>query len=215
MRRSLRSRVVSLADLTIKGFLEALGAKTPAPGGGAAAALTGAIAAAQAQMVVAYSVGKKGLEEHRETLEQGAARLAKIRDKFLALADEDAKAYTRLREALALAKDDPARADAVGGAAREAMAAPVAALELADELAAMCEALAPITNRNLRSDLGVTACLAAATACASQWNVWVNAPLLDEASPGEGAMALSRANRVVADCRDRAHRVESLCAARS
>jgi formiminotetrahydrofolate cyclodeaminase len=49
---------------SIEKFLEAASAKQPTPGGGSISALAGALAAAMGEMVVNYSVGKKGLESH-------------------------------------------------------------------------------------------------------------------------------------------------------
>ena len=52
----------SINSQSIDAFLETLASKTPAPGGGATACLAGALACAQAQMVVEYSLGKPGRE---------------------------------------------------------------------------------------------------------------------------------------------------------
>ena len=41
-------------------FLDAAAAKRPAPGGGSVTALAGALAASMGEMVVNYSVGKRG-----------------------------------------------------------------------------------------------------------------------------------------------------------
>lgn len=204
---------MDIQPLTIRQFLDDLAAKTPIPGGGAAASLTGAIAAALASMVVAYSLGKKSLADHQGQLESAARQLAEWRFAFLALAEEDARAYATLNEAMRLDKNDASRHAALEAAARTSIDPPMRTLEHADAMLRLCEALTLITNKNLRSDLGIAASLACAAACASHWNISINAPILDEASPGDGAMALAKANCLVADCRRRAHHAESLCAA--
>lgn len=203
---------MNLRPLTIGQFLDDLSAKSPIPGGGAAASLTGAIAASLASMVVAYSLGKKTLADHQPALEAASKELSERRERFLGLAEEDAAAYADLNASLRLDKADPQRLAALERASRASIAAPMRTLEHADALLILCEALALITNKNLRSDLGIAAALACSAACASHWNVSVNAPILDEAAPGDGAIALATANRLVADCRKRAHHVESLCA---
>ena len=50
------------ATHTIEAFLAATAARHPTPGGGSVSALTGALAAAMGEMVLNYSVNKKGLD---------------------------------------------------------------------------------------------------------------------------------------------------------
>ena len=82
---------------TIETFLEAAAAKQPTPGGGSVAALAGALAAAMGEMVVNYSVGKKGLEEHDEVLKSALAEFRQAREMMLDLVAEDQTAYEALR----------------------------------------------------------------------------------------------------------------------
>jgi len=53
---------------TIAEFLDGTAARQPAPGGGSVAALVGALSAAIGEMVLNYSIGKKGLEPHQDSL---------------------------------------------------------------------------------------------------------------------------------------------------
>src|SRR5207244_4883654 len=71
------------AAIALDELLELLGAATPAPASGTAAALTGALAAALAELAAGVS-GKPGAADEARNLR---ARLA-------ALADDDAEAYT-------------------------------------------------------------------------------------------------------------------------
>src|SRR5881394_3728144 len=87
----------------IDAFLAAAAAKQPAPGGGSVAALTGALAASMGEMVVNYSVGKKGLEAHQVDLAAGLNELHRARQLLLRLMVEDQNAY----EALSAAKKLP------------------------------------------------------------------------------------------------------------
>jgi len=64
-------------------YLDALGARTPAPASGSGAAVTGAIAAALAELAARFS------DDH-----ETAERLVELRGRLLGLADEDAEAYT-------------------------------------------------------------------------------------------------------------------------
>ncbi|MFW6449298.1 MAG: cyclodeaminase/cyclohydrolase family protein, partial [Halobacteriota archaeon] len=53
---------MSFADLTHRDFNDRLAEGAPTPGGGAAAALTGAMAAAAVEMVCNVTIGKAGYE---------------------------------------------------------------------------------------------------------------------------------------------------------
>jgi formiminotetrahydrofolate cyclodeaminase len=189
-------------------LLRSLASKTPTPGGGAAASAVGALAAALAEMVVAYSVGKKSLAEHGPTLEAARHTLENARALLLRLADEDAAAYGAVNELGRLPESDPRRQRELPAATRASVQIPAAVIAASTDLLRLMERLAPITNRHLRSDLAIAAVLAEAAARASRWNVLVNAPLLGAA--GDGAVA--EADRAVADARERCLRVEAACA---
>src|SRR3954447_21716538 len=82
LQRGARSRVMrGMYDQnnTIADFLTAAAAKQPAPGGGSATALAGALAAAMSEMVLNYSVGKKDLAEHQPALTEALAELTRAR----------------------------------------------------------------------------------------------------------------------------------------
>ncbi len=167
-------------EQTIGAFLEALGSKSPTPGGGTVAPIVAALGSTLGQMVVAYSVDRKSLAEHRPALEDAAARLTRARAVLLELADADAQAYGLLNAAMKRAKDDPGRKQAMGEGARAAIVPPRAAMALCVDLLRLFEDLAPITNLMLRSDLVIAAILAEAGVRASAQNVRVNLSLLGD-----------------------------------
>jgi formiminotetrahydrofolate cyclodeaminase len=100
--------------MTVDEFLEALGARTPAPASGAAAALTGAMAAALAELAARFAGDDAAVEEAR-----------RLRARLVALADEDAEAYAAFMET----KSDEARARIVE--------VPLAIAETADAVEAL------------------------------------------------------------------------------
>ncbi|MEX2217443.1 MAG: cyclodeaminase/cyclohydrolase family protein [Phycisphaerales bacterium] len=198
-----------LAGLSLTDFLQQLGAKTPTPGGGAAACITGATGAALAQMVVGYSIGKKALAAHRGELERAAGVLGRAREVFLELAEEDAAAYGLVNELMRLPEGDARRAADLTGAVEASIQAPAAAVATALEVLRLCGALAPITNRQLHSDLAIAAVLAEAAARAGGWNIRVNAGMLADAGAREGLMERSRA--AVEEAGERRGAVERAC----
>jgi methenyltetrahydrofolate cyclohydrolase len=70
-------------ELSVGGFLDALGARTPAPASGAAAAITGALGAALAELAARLAKDDAAVEEAR-----------RLRARLVQLADEDGEAYT-------------------------------------------------------------------------------------------------------------------------
>ena len=81
---------------SLQQYLEVLSQKTPVPGGGSAAALTGALGVALLSMVAHYSKGKdqsKTVEDKFQEILKGYKR---IRLRLLELVDLDARAYLRV-----------------------------------------------------------------------------------------------------------------------
>jgi methenyltetrahydrofolate cyclohydrolase len=145
----------SLLDMTVRELLDAAAERTPAPGGGAAAALTTALAAALAGMAARFADGA------------GAERADALRAAVTPLADADAAAYRAYLAATRLPRDDPGRADAIAAARRETIAVPARITELAGEVAELAADLARTGNPNLHGDAGVAVHLAAAAATAA------------------------------------------------
>jgi formiminotetrahydrofolate cyclodeaminase len=165
----------ALASSTLSALLASLAAKSPTPGGGASAAVAGALAAAQAQMVVAYSLGKKSLAAHQEANQRAEHVLENARGLLLRLADEDAAAYGMVNELGKLPESDPRRGE-LGAAQAASIQVPLSVAAACVDILRLMEKLAATTNRQLRSDLAIAAVFADAAARASRWNVAVNVP---------------------------------------
>ena len=147
-------------------FLEQLAARSPAPGGGASAGVTVAMAAAQAEMVVAWTK-----PEQLETIKH----LQHVRNQALDLAVRDANAYSRWSE---LQKERPAGDPELQSATENILQIPATLATLSLELLRECVRLAPKTNPRLGSDLGIAGQLAAAGVPAAGWNTKANLHLV-------------------------------------
>lgn len=169
-----------IAASTFGELLGNVAAKTPAPGGGAVASAAGALASSLANMVVAYSLGKKNFAEHQPTLERAAKMLAKAGEILLQLADEDAAAYALVNELSKLPEDDARRTREYPDAVEAAVNVPRAVVGTCCDVLRLLEQLAPITNKHLRSDLAIAAILAEAAAKSGWWNVAVNLTLIED-----------------------------------
>lgn len=91
----------------VAGFVEQLAAKSPAPGGGSAAALSGATGAALLVMVCEFTIGKKGYEAVSGELLSVKNLLDDLRHKLLTQIDEDTWAFSRFRVASKLPESTP------------------------------------------------------------------------------------------------------------
>src|SRR6476619_7011132 len=83
----------------VEPFVEQLAAPTATPGGGSAAAASGAMAAGLATMVASMSRGKKAYLQHDRELSKAIARLSQLRDELKAAIDADAESYKSVMEA--------------------------------------------------------------------------------------------------------------------
>jgi len=198
------------AQFTIREFLQATGDKQPVPGGGTVAAVTGALAAALARMVVSFSVGKKSQAEHSQLHQELDATLTRAADLLLALADEDATAYAEFRRLSSLPEDNPDRAENYPAAALAIATVPLSIAGTASEILAHIEPLAGRSNPWLRSDLAIAAALARTAASAAHHNVAVNIDTLASLGLGDGFR--EEADKCLEDANDAARRIEEACA---
>ena len=170
-------------SVTIEQFLDAAAAKKPTPGGGAVTALAGALAAAMGEMVVNYSVGKKGLEAFEGELQPALRELNNARGVLLKLMVEDQSAYQALADARKLPEGSPERARRFPEALKASIAAPQAMAATAVAILGVCERIINFVNYHLLSDLAVAADLAMATTSCAIYSVRVNLP--DVSNPSE------------------------------
>ena len=176
--------MTSFAHQTLTEFLAALAAPTPAPGGGAAAAVSGATAAALVGMVAGLSLKKNPDGADAALQERTAAQMATIRGELLTLADDDAIAYDAFIQAMRLPKGEDhereARGRAMSAAAEHTAAVPLQTLRA---ISAVAEAARLLTGRSLTSaasDLDVALRFARAAGSSAAENVEVNLPFIDD-----------------------------------
>jgi formiminotetrahydrofolate cyclodeaminase len=126
-------------------YLDALGARTPAPASGSGAAAAGAIGAALAELAARFS-------DEREA----ASRLVELRARLVELADEDAEAYAAFMRTRS-AEDRDRTIDV-----------PLAIAETAAEIAALAHVLVEGGNPRVAGDAeaGLELARAAARVCA-------------------------------------------------
>ncbi len=175
---SWQSEQVSAAKPEQADFLDQVAEGTPSPGGGSAAAHSGALAAALVAMVARLTVGKAKYAEAEAEAWQVIARAEELRKVLSAAIDLDAQAFDGILQARRLPKTDEAqqqaRTDAIYQATLHAARVP---LETAGECFAvlrLAARMAEIGNLNAISDAGAGAQLALAAFRSAALNVRIN-----------------------------------------
>ena len=140
-----------MPDRTLSEFTAQLASASPAPGGGGAAALTGALAASLAAMAANVTAANPRYADRTDALAPLAAACDAQRTALLTLIDADAAGFLPLQRAYAIPKTDPERAAALAVAARTACQAPLDMLAHCEQvallLAAALEAASPSCAR--------------------------------------------------------------------
>ena len=161
-----------MKDKSLGDFLRELASAAPTPGGGAVAALAGAMAAALVEMVA-------GLAARRGEEAAGViSRAGKLREGLLQLAERDATAYERVAKVLKLPKGDEqereVRRRALQTALKEAARVPLETAESALEVLRLAGEFLPRCPKSARSDLASAAALGLAAVRSALYNVDAN-----------------------------------------
>jgi formiminotetrahydrofolate cyclodeaminase len=210
MRGALNhSASASILDLSLGALLERLGSSDPAPGGGAAAALAGALGAALVQMTANLTLGRPRLADVQDQARSIAERAGSLRERLARLADADAEAYARVSAAYKLPRDDEAqkaeRSRAIQSALLSAARVPLETAQVAADVLLVAEEAAPILNQSVISDVVVGALLAQAALASAAVNVKIN--LAAMADPVETARLSTELERAQAGATERLQRV--------
>ncbi|MGA9903435.1 MAG: glutamate formimidoyltransferase [Terriglobales bacterium] len=170
----------------IEPFIEQLAAPTATPGGGSAAAASGAMAAGLASMVASMSRGKKAYLQYETQLSEAIARLAQLREELKSAIDADAESYNVVMKAYKSAKEsDRSENDGdvvINSALKQATRVPLGVAERVVEVAKIANQLKPITNPNMKSDLATAIALAKAALEGALANVEINLDALKKDS---------------------------------
>jgi formiminotetrahydrofolate cyclodeaminase len=184
-------------------IVTSLAAKTPTPGGGAAAAMAGCMGTALFLMVVRYSRGKKANADRENDLQQAETLLDGHLKRLLPMAERDCKSFDLVSAAYGMPKDQEAQKTLRDKAIQEAM---VGAMVVPEETLCMVRdvfvAMQQVTGcigKAIVSDLASGAALLLAAAEGAFLNVRINAAFLTNRDLAD--RTLDRANAVLAEIR--------------
>ena len=202
-----------LLSLSVRAFSNELAADSPAPGGGSAAALAGALGAGLGTMVAGLTYGKKDWEQlapdAQQAFRDAHAALSVLRSALEVQVEADTAAFDAFLAARRLPKetntDKAARGAAMAEAAERILAVPLQTAEQCLEVLCHLEIIATAGNRNALSDAGTGAALAMAGLEGALLNVRIN--LSGVSDPERRVMLAEQAERMALEGGARKERV--------
>lgn len=184
-----RDRSNSLAEISIRDFMEETASESPAPGGGSISACMGSLGMALGTMVANLSSHKRGWDDRWEEFSDWADQGKAIQEELLALVDKDTTAFDRIMEAFSMpknSKDEKSRRkEAIEEATKNAILVPYQVMQTAAAALEILKALAKTGNPNSVSDVGVGVLAIRSAVMGAFLNVKINAGNLEDKSFAE------------------------------
>ncbi len=163
---------------TCRKFVEVLASDAPAPGGGGAAALVGAIGTALGNMVGSLTVGKKKYADVEAEIIALKAKCDELQKALLDQVEADEVNFLPLAKAYGIPKDDPNRDTIMEEATIIACSTPMKIMELCCEALDCIAVFAAKGSRLAVSDAGCGAVCCKAALQAASLNVFINTKTL-------------------------------------
>ncbi len=190
-------------DMTMEScrkFVEVLATDAPAPGGGGAAALVGAIGTALGNMVGSLTVGKKKYAAVEAEIIELKAKCDALQKELLDQVEADEINFVPLAKAYGIPKDNPDREKILEEATLVACSTPMKIMELCCQAIEYIAVFAEKGSRLAVSDAGCAAVCVKAGLQAASLNVFINTKTLKnrEAAEEMNAKALGMLDKYCA-----------------
>lgn len=184
-----------LIDKPLNAFLDELASSAPAPGGGSAAALAGAVGAALVSMVANLTLGKKDYVNVQDDIRRLLKESEALRCKCQELLDADVAAYSEVSQVSRMPRDTDeqkaTRGAAMQVALKNATAVPMELAQVCVDVLRLCPEATAKGNVRAVSDVGVAALMAEAGLRAAALNVLINlGSIKDEVFVGQERLKL-------------------------
>ena len=173
---------MDITTQSCRNFVEVLASDAPAPGGGGAAALVGAVGAALGNMVASLTVGKKKYAAVEVEIAALKAKCDTLQRQLLDQVQADELGFLPLAKAYAIPKDDPTRDTVMEEALLQACQTPMKIMELCCDAISCMRIFAEKGSRLAVSDAGCGAVLCKAAMQAASLNVFTNTKLMKNRS---------------------------------
>ncbi|MFD1331660.1 methenyltetrahydrofolate cyclohydrolase [Methylopila musalis] len=174
-------------------FLDELASEAPTPGGGGAAAISGAMGAALVSMVANLTIGKPKYAEVEEQVKAVLARSEPLRAKLTDAIADDVKAFDAVMGSYGLPRgtdeEKAARSERIQASLKVATDVPLEAARLCAEAIQLSAEIAEIGNLNVISDAGVAVQSAYAGLMSAALNVRVNAKSIKDREFADARLA--------------------------
>lgn len=197
----IADKSVNLSGMTCRDFCDELSIDSPAPGGGSAAALMGAVGAGLDSMVANLTVKNRKFKSSWDEMLNLAPEAQDIKEFLVNAIDEDTRAFNVWMDT-ARSKGD------VQSAIKGAIEVPLSVLTKSPKIAEMALALVERGMQASLSDAGVAAAAAIACATGAYYNVLINLPEIEDADYSNEVMAkaealLAETNAIAAEVQDK------------
>ena len=193
---------MKLVEMKVNEFVDLMASDEPAPGGGAAAALEGALGAALTAMVCALTVGKKKYADVQELAIESQKKGNELKAQFVDVIDRDTEAFNAVSAVFAMPKDTDEEKAARKAAMQEALKGctktPLEVMEVTYQTLLIIKEMLGGYNTSAASDFGCAALSLKAGIQGAWLNVLINiGGVNDEAfvseARGKGEAILAKA----------------------
>ncbi len=166
-----------------KALIQALESVEPTPGGGSAAALSGAMGCALALMAASVTLKSKKLAaEKRPLIEKSKNKISDLKVLLENLAEEDAKSFDQVMAAFGIPKENPKRRELIDAALIQAAQVPLKTAQTSQEAMRQASMLKELVQSSVSSDLNCALhLLKAGLLCAAE-NVKINLDSLSDSN---------------------------------
>jgi formiminotetrahydrofolate cyclodeaminase len=185
--------MTEIKDNSLQNYLDTLASKNATPGGGSAAALMGAQAAALTSMVCNLTIGKPKYAEVEIEMQALLEKSEALREALTGMIKADVDVFNRLMATYGLPKetDDEkvARSAAIQDVLKDATDVPLACAKACADVIALSRIAAEKGSSAVISDAGVAVMSGYAALKSAALNVYINAASLKDRDFAEAKLA--------------------------
>lgn len=182
-----------IKDKSVQAFIDGLASKAPTPGGGSAAAVMGAQAAALISMVCNLTIGKPKYADVEMEMQSLLENSEALRETLTGMIKADIEVFECLMVTYGLPKDSDeekaARSEAIQSALKQATIVPLKCAHACAETIALSRIAADKGNLAVISDAGVAVMAAYGALKSAALNVYINAGSLKDRAFADAKLA--------------------------
>lgn len=159
-------------------LLEEIASKSPTPGGGSVAALSGAFGASLVSMVCNLTIGKKKFKDVEDDFKKVLEEAGALKEELLFLSNEDVKAFNEVMAAFKMEGEE--KQEMLQKAYQSAANVPLTTARKCLKLLELADFVSAKGNPNTITDAGVSALMAHAGFKGAVFNVRVNLKYIED-----------------------------------